>query len=42
MADRERTFWIAFRQALIIMLGAIEDMLDMERSIVPKRKRAAE
>jgi hypothetical protein len=34
-----RTLLMAFRQALIIALGAIEDYLRMERSIVPKRKR---
>ena len=27
------------RQALIILLGAIEDYLGMERSIVPRHKR---
>ena len=35
----DRKFWLAFRQALIIVLGAIEDMLEMQRSIVPKHKR---
>ena len=30
---------MSVRQALIIMLGAIEDYLEMERSIVPRRKR---
>ena len=30
---------LAVRQALIIMLGAIEDFLEMQRSIVPRRKR---
>ena len=30
---------MAIRQALIIALGAIEDYLKMERSIVPRRKR---
>ena len=34
-----RDLLIALRQALIIMLGAIEDYLQMERSIVPKHKR---
>jgi len=39
--DPDRTFWIAVRQALIILLGAIEDRLHMPRSITPKRKRTA-
>jgi len=30
---------MAIRQALIIVLGAIEEYLGMERSIVPRRKR---
>lgn len=36
---RERTLLLAIRQALIIALGALEDYLEMERSIVPKHKR---
>ena len=39
--DPDRKFWIAVRQALIILLGAIEDRLQMPRSITPKRKRTA-
>jgi len=35
----DRQLWLAIRQALIIILGAIEDRLEMQRSIVPKRKR---
>lgn len=27
------------RQALIMVLGALEDFLDLERSIAPRRKR---
>jgi len=30
---------ITIRQALIMVLGAIENFLGMERSITPKRKR---
>ncbi len=41
MGERERILLLAIRQALIIALGALEDYLQMERSIVPKRKRAA-
>lgn len=36
---KERALLMAIRQALLIALGAIEDYLDMERSIVPKHKR---
>jgi hypothetical protein len=36
---RSRTLALAVRQALIIILGAIEDWLGMERSIVPRHKR---
>ena len=37
--DRERALWMAIRQALIIALGAIEEYLGLQRSIVPRRKR---
>ena len=33
---------MAIRQALIITIGAIEDYLEMERSITPRRKREYE
>lgn len=39
ITDAERRFHIARRQAIIIELGAIEDYLGMERSIIPRRKR---
>jgi hypothetical protein len=39
VTDRTRALLIAIRQALIIMLGALEDYLEMERSITPKHKR---
>ena len=32
-------FLMAVRQATIIFLGALEDLLDMERSITPRHKR---
>lgn len=35
----DRSLWMTRRQAIIMELGAIEDYLGMERSIVPKRKR---
>jgi len=35
----QRLLWMAIRQALIIVIGAIEEYLSMERSIVPRRKR---
>lgn len=37
--ERQRSLWMGIRQALIIALGSIEDYLEMERSIVPRRKR---
>lgn len=40
MSERERAFWLKRRQALLIELAAIEDHLDIERSITSKRQRA--
>lgn len=37
-----RAFWLAQRRALLMQLGAIEDLLGMPRSVVPKRKRKKE
>jgi hypothetical protein len=37
--DAARVLLMTVRQALIMVLGAIEDYLEMERSIVPRRKR---
>jgi predicted nucleotide-binding protein len=39
MSDEQRQFLMTKRQCLIMELGALEDLLGMERSIVPKRKR---
>lgn len=39
ITEQERRFHMARRQAIIIELGAIEDYLDLPRSIVPRRKR---
>ena len=36
---RTRVLLLAIRQALIIALGALEEYLGLERSIIPKRKR---
>lgn len=36
---KTRTLLMAFRQAIIIVLGALEDYLNIERSIIPKHKR---
>lgn len=38
MSDKQRSFLIAIRQAVIMVLGAIEDYLEMPRSIIPKHK----
>jgi hypothetical protein len=37
--ERQRVLWLAFRQALIMMVGAIEEYLGLERSILPRHKR---
>jgi hypothetical protein len=39
MTDAEREYYMRRRQCLIMELGALEDLLGLERSIVPKRKR---
>ena len=39
MTDRTHTLLMTVRQALIMILGAIEDYLGKQRSIVPRRKR---
>lgn len=39
ITEQERRFQMARRQAIIIELGAIEDYLGIDRSIVPRRKR---
>lgn len=39
MSDEQRQFLMTKRQCLIMELGALEDLLGMDRSIVPKRKR---
>ena len=35
----ERNFWLRIRQAALIVLGAIEEYRDLERSVTPKHKR---
>jgi hypothetical protein len=37
--ERQRILWMGIRQALIIALGAIEDFLGLERSIIPRKRR---
>jgi len=34
-----RALWMCVRQALIMILGAIEDYLGLDRSITPKHRR---
>lgn len=41
MPDKQRMFLMTVRQALIMLLGALEDYLEMDRSIVPKHERTA-
>lgn len=38
---RTHALLLALRQCLIMALGAVEDYMGMERSIVPKHRRAA-
>lgn len=42
VGERFKIFLMAMRQALIIAIGALEDYLDIDRSIVPRRKRGKE
>jgi len=37
--DSSRVLWLAVRQALLIVLGAVETYLGLERTVIPKRKR---
>ncbi len=39
LTESERKWLMTTRQTLIMRLGAVEERLGMERSIVPKRKR---
>jgi hypothetical protein len=39
MDTRLRSLLMSIRQALIIALGAIEDYLELNRSITPRHKR---
>lgn len=38
--DEIRAFLVSYRQTLLMQLGKIEDMLGLERSVVPRRKQA--
>lgn len=37
--DKHRALLLIVRQCLIMLLGALEDYLELERSIVPRHKR---
>jgi len=37
--DRPHKLWMSIRQALIIAIGGIEDYLEIQRSITPRKKR---
>lgn len=39
ITESERKWLMTIRQTLLMQLGAIEERLGMERSIVPKRKK---
>jgi len=40
MDRKTKTLLMGCRQVLIMMLGLLEDYLEMQRSILPKSKRA--
>lgn len=40
MTDEERAYYMKRREALLLELGATEDLLCMERTRVAKRKQA--
>lgn len=37
--EKQRILLMTMRQCLIMLLGALEDYLELERSIVPRHKR---
>ena len=39
MEQKHRFLWLGIRQGLLIILGAIEEFLGLERSIIPKHLR---
>ncbi len=39
LSEEMRAYWMSERNTLIMKLGALEDMLGLERSIIPRRKR---
>ena len=39
--DKTRVLLYAIRQALLMLLGALEDFMEIERSVIPKHKRGA-
>lgn len=41
VTDAERLFWLQIRRARLLEISAIEDLLDLPRSVIPRRKRDA-
>lgn len=39
LTDEMREYYMRERHTLIMKLGALEDLLGLERSIIPRRKR---
>ncbi len=39
LSVKQAALLLAVRQALLIVLGAVEDYLNMDRSVIPKHKR---
>jgi len=40
IGDRFKILLMSIRQCLIMLLGSLEDYLEIERSIIPRRKRS--
>lgn len=39
MSDRERAFWVAMRQALLLMVAAIEARYGLETAVITNAQR---
>ena len=39
IGEKFREFLLTFRQGILIILGGIEEYLEMERSVIPQHKK---
>jgi len=39
IGEKFRTFLLTFRQGILVILGGIEEYLEMERSVIPQHKK---